>query len=181
MRLVKNTRIKCSRVVNILVFLTATFGVSLAQSSHDIVVSTDFEGNVVEGSIDTLISEIRKGKPVRVGFQLDFNGDKKPDFDHWIDAEYITILNGQVFTQIESIFRQIPRFDIPQIDIIPVDDKWTGIVGTNSKLLNRFVLGPIEFETDENGQPIVTKDIEKALKQREVRTWMVATFWSVPK
>lgn len=172
--------------MNFKILLTVTLlfilsiGASVAQSNYSIVVSTDFEGNVVSGSIEDLITEIRKGKPVRVGFQLDFNKDKEPDFDHWIDAEYITILNGHVFTQIESIFRQIPRAEIPQIDIIPVDDEWTGIVGTNSKLLNRFVLGPFDYETDDAGNPIVTKEVEKALKQREVRTWMVATFWSVP-
>lgn len=167
-------------LLTVTLLLILSIGASVAQSNYSIVVSTDFEGNVVSGSIEDLITEIRKGKPVRVGFQLDFNEDKEPDFDHWIDAEYITILNGHVFTQIESIFRQIPRAEIPQIDIIPVDDEWTGIVGTNSKLLNRFVLGPFDYETDDAGNPIVTKEVEKALKQREVRTWMVATFWSVP-
>jgi len=134
----------------------------------------------VTGSIEKLIAEIRSGKPVRVGYQLDFNNDKEPDFDHWVDAEFITIFNGHVFTQIESIYRQIPRPEIPQIDIIPVDDKWTAILGTNSKLLNRFILGLFDYDIDETGNPIVTKEVEKALKQREVRTWQVATFWSVP-
>lgn len=69
-----------------------------AQDDTHIVLETDFDGNVVKGSKATLIEEIRKGKPVRVWCQLDFNDDKDPDFDHWLDAEFITILKEDVFT-----------------------------------------------------------------------------------
>ncbi len=50
--------------------------------TFDIVLATDFDGNVTEGSKSELIKYIREGKPVRVGWQLDFNEDKEPDFDH---------------------------------------------------------------------------------------------------
>lgn len=146
---------------------------------HKIVLSTNFDGEVISGSKDSLIAEIRKGKSIRYGYQLDFNKDKVADFDHWGPAEFITILGGEVFTQIRNINLQIPNEEIPQIDIIPVNTQWTAILGTNSVLRNRFVYDDIKFELDEEGQPIMTEKIEKDLKIREAYTWKVATFWAV--
>lgn len=144
-----------------------------------ILLETDFEGNVVRGSKQELIQEIRKGKSLRIGWQLDFNKDGEPDFDHWAPAEFITILNEDVFTQIRNINLQVPKLDIPQIDIIPTTTMWTAILGTNSLLKNRFVYGEFEFERDEDGNPIVTEQVEKELAKREVQTWKVATFWVI--
>jgi len=152
-----------------------------AQENYQIVLATDFDGQVVDGSKKVLVEEIRKGKPVRIGWQLDFNEDKVPDFDHWMEAEFITILGEDVFTQIRNINLQIPKKAIPQINIIPVNTMWTGILGTNGLLKNRFVYGEIEYEMDENGNPVMTEKIEKELAKREVQTWKVATFWAVPK
>lgn len=151
------------------------------QCNYEIVLETDFDGNVVNGSKEALIEEIRKGKPVRVGWQLDFNKDKVGDFDHWMDAEFITILKDDVFTQIKNINLQVPKMEIPQIDIIPVNTMWTGIIGTNSLLINRYVYDKLEYEVDTLGNPIVTEKVEKELAKRETRTWEVATFWSVAK
>ncbi len=150
-----------------------------AQENFNIVLATDFDGEVVQGSKLALIHEIRKGKPVRIGWQLDFNKDKKADFDHWADAEFITILDNEVFTQLRNINFQSPKLDVPQIDIIPANTMWTGIVGTNGLLKNRFVYPELKYETDEDGNPIMTNALEKELAKREVRTWKVATFWVV--
>lgn len=171
---------KFSKYIVAIIFLSICIS-GHCQNGFDIIVETNFDGEVVKGSIEELITEVRKGKHVRVGWQLDFNEDKVPDFDHWVDAGFITILNGHVFTQLESIYRQIPKKNIPQVDIIPVNTKWTGVIGTNGKLLNRYVYPELEFEVDENGNPIVTEQVEKELKKREVRTWNVSTFWAVQK
>lgn len=148
-------------------------------SQHHIVLTTDFDGNITEGSKEILISEIRKGKSLRVGYQLDFDKDKIADFDHWAPAEFITILGGEVFTQIRNINYQIPKKDIPQIDIIPVNTKWTAILGTNGILKNRYVYPDLVPSYDEDGNPIVDDKMERELKKREVRTWNVATTWVI--
>jgi len=44
-------------------------------------------------------------------------------------------------------------------------------------LLNRFLLRPVNYDIGKDGIPIVTPEVEKALKQRKVMTWMVATIW----
>ena len=144
-----------------------------------IVLETDFDGKVVRGSKTKLIEEIRKGKAVRIGWQLDFNEDKIADFDHWAEAEFITILGEDVFTQIRNINVQIPKRNQHQVDIIPNNMQWTAILGTNSILKNRKVLEDLEYELDDEGQPIMTERLEKELKMREVQTWKVATFWAI--
>lgn len=159
----------------VLAFITATS----CFSQTNILLHTDFDGTVINGSKEKLIEEIRKGKSVRVGWQLDFNDDQEADFDHWMDAEFITILNGEVFTQIRNINIQAPNLDVPQLDIMPVNTMWTAILGTNSLLKNRYVYPELEFERDEDGNPIVTEEVEKGLKRREVHTWKVATFWAI--
>lgn len=151
------------------------------QQTFKIVLETDFDGNVVSGSKKELIKEIRKGKPVRVGWQLDFDNDNKPDFDHWMDAEFITILDDEVFTQIRNINLQVPKLDIPQVDIISTNTMWTGILGTNGLLINRFVYGELKYDVDTLGNPIMTEELEKELARRETKTWKVATFWVVER
>ena len=44
-----------------------------------------------------------EGESIRIGWQLDFNEDKIPDLEHWIDGKFLTIMNGLVFNQIEPI------------------------------------------------------------------------------
>jgi len=159
--------------------------------SYEIVLATDFDGEVSSGSKEALIKAIRSGQPVRVGYQLDFNQDKEPDFDHWIEATFITILGTEVFTQIDPIFAQGPNISIPQIEIFPGNTRWTAVIGTNGKLLNRYVLEalePVEFVYDET-QDLTEEEqksrfdelMESTEAMKEVKTWKVATFWSVPQ
>ncbi len=148
-------------------------------SQTKILLHTDFEGNVVSGSKEKLIEEIRKGYSVRVGWQLDFNKDGVGDFDHWAPAEFITILGNDVFTQIRNINVQLPYQDKPQVDIIPVNIMWTAILGTNSVLRNRSVYEDLELEYDEEGKAIMDEETEQQMKMREVSSWKVATFWAI--
>lgn len=111
----------------LLFLLYLCVGAISAQSK--IVLETDFDGNVVAGSKAELIKEIRLGKPVWVGYQLDFDEDKVADFDHWAEAEFITILKDEVFTQIRNINVQRPNMDPPHIDIYPGNTMWTAYSG----------------------------------------------------
>lgn len=166
---------KCVFIFLLSLFVTPTF------SQHSIALHTGFSGEVIEGSKQLLIDEIRKGKSVRIGYQLDFNSDGVADFDHWATAEFITILDGEVFTQIRNINIQIPNMKVPQIDIMPNNIMWTAILGTNGLLKNRFVFSDLETEYDENGKQIIDEKMEKELKKREVSTWKVSTFWAIEK
>lgn len=159
--------------------------------SYEIVLSTNFQGEVINGSKQELVKYIREGKPVRVGWQLDFNEDKKPDFDHWSNATFITILGEDVFTQIDPIFAQGPDLEIPQVFIYANPTQWTAILGSNGKLLNRFVLDNSSKPNliFDDSQGITKEEYEIQKKEAEenwqamttVQTWNVATFWSVQK
>lgn len=144
----------------------------LSAQKSKVVLKTNFKGEVEFGSIDRLISKIAEGKEVRIGWQLDFNDDGKSDLEHWIDGDFITMLNGHVFNQIEPIYRQVPKADIPQVKIINSSMQWTGIIGTNGKLISRYIIPDLFLIENED----VRERMEKtaAIKER-----MVATIWVV--
>ena len=168
---------------NIIIGLVSLlFCLTLQSQSYEIVLATDFDGNVTAGSKEALIKEIRMGQPVRIGWQLDFDEDKEANFDHWAEAEFITILGSEVFTQIRNINAQIPNTEIPQIEIIPNNLMWTAILGTNGKLVNRFVMKDLEIGYDDEGNALMTdEEIEQEMGRRTPQTWAVATFWAVPR
>lgn len=160
-----------NKVLLFIAFLFLLLNLMMAQNST-IVLKTNFEGKVEYGAIDSLISKIGEGAEVRIGWQLDFDSDGKSDLEHWIDAQFISVLNGHVFNQIEPIYRQIPNDDIPQILIINSNMKWTAIIGTNGKMLSRYIIPDLELIEDEN--------IRAQMKKRtEIRESIVATIWAI--
>jgi len=103
---------------------------------------------------------------------LDFDGDGKGDIEHWVDATFISILSGEVFHQIDPIYQQIPKSEIPQIEIVQSDWQWTGVIGTNGKLKSRFIIPDLEMIEDEEMR-------NKLAKRAEIKEWMVATTWVI--
>ncbi|WP_036154311.1 hypothetical protein [Maribacter forsetii] len=135
-----------------------------------ILLKTDFDGKVTEGSLKTLIENIEKGESIRIGWQLDFNEDKIPDLEHWIDGEFLTIMNGHVFNQIQPIYAQAPMVEIPQVEISNSPLQWTAIIGTNGKLKSRYIYPDIEKEEDEEER--------KYLQEiTQINERMVQTIW----
>lgn len=159
------------QVILITGFLLALSNWVTAQTNK-VMLKTNFSGKVEYGSIDSLISKIQEGKALRIGWQLDFDENGESDLEHWIDADFISILNGHVFNQITPVYRQIPESNIPQMQIINSSIKWTGIIGTNGKLLNRYIVPDIHLIEDES----VRKQLEKRAKIKE---WTVATIWVI--
>ncbi len=168
----------------ILTFIIASLFLLCEAQTYDIVLATDFEGNVTQGTKEDLIKYSREGKPVRVGYQLDFDGDKMADFDHWVEATFITILKNEVFTHINPIYMQGPDMDIPQILIFPSPTQWTAVLGTNGKLLNRFILNEDLVaklkadtsmeESEKKAQIASLEESQEAMKK--IETWQVALF-----
>jgi len=140
--------------------------------SNEVVLKTNFEGEVVEGSIDRLITKIQEGYELKIGWQLDFDQDGKSDLEHWIDANFISILNGHVFNQLEPIYQQIPKKDIPQVQIVNSSIKWTGIIGTNGKLISRYIIPNLYSIEDKNIREIFEK-------KAEINERIVATIWVI--
>ncbi|MEO1337353.1 MAG: hypothetical protein AAFV29_17045 [Myxococcota bacterium] len=99
-------------------------------------VSTD--GRIVKGSKEALIRAIRSGEPLRVGWALDWDNDKKTDIVHWVDAGFLSLFEGEAFAQIQSIHRQKP---VPGQSRVVLSDQlqhWYGLIGTNGVLEGRM-------------------------------------------
>ena len=95
-------------------------------------------------SIENLIQSIQLGNPLRIGRLPDSNGNNKPQLEYWIDANFITILNGHEFNQIDPINMQISKLDPLQVTIVNSPQMRTTIIGTNGKLLSRFNIPDLE-------------------------------------
>lgn len=138
---------------------------------ENIILKTDTTGKVIYGSIEALIKEIQAGTGIRVAWEFDIDNDGVPEVEHWVDANFLTIMNGHVFNQIQPIYQQIPKFDIPQIAIVASSVMWSAVVGTNGKLLSRFIIPDLDKIEDENVRATYAK-------HAEVTETLTATTWA---
>ncbi|MEL7119645.1 MAG: hypothetical protein AAFO07_09395 [Bacteroidota bacterium] len=145
-------------------------GISNLQAQQQLLLKTDFNGKITKGSIEAVIEAVQEGAKIRVGWQHDIDYDNVPDLEHWVNAEFLSVLKGHVFNQVTPIYRQVPNFDLPQINIVASDMMWTAVVGTNGKLVNRYILPNIEKIEDE----AMRKRAENLVK---VNVDVVATIW----
>ncbi|MEM9722056.1 MAG: hypothetical protein AAGA10_22510 [Bacteroidota bacterium] len=140
------------------------------QAQPETLLETNVEGKVIRGSKEHLITVIQEGYPIRVGWKLDLNQDGIADLEHWVDAEFISILEGEVFTQIETIYAQGPNLQEPQIFISNNSMKWNAIIGTNGKLVSRFIIEDLA-QIENEGQRGLMEELSK------VETMTVETIW----
>ena len=152
----------------LIVFLLVS-GLSIGQETETLL-QTDFDGKVTNGSIENLIRTIKQGNSIRIGWKLDFNDDGIGDLEHWVDANFLSILNRHVFNQIKPIYAQSPNMKTPQIEINNSPMQWTAVIGTNGKLISRYIYSELDKIEDENFR----KQMEMMLKINEE---MVETIW----
>ena len=108
--------------------------------------------------------------PIRVGWQLEF---MTPDtvkseivtLYHWADAGFISVLRGEVFAQIESIYQQGPSLDKnPAIFLVNGEPHgWVSIISTTGVMRQKF-----------KKMTGVSEDMLKKLETSRVKTrWAV--------
>ena len=107
-------------------------------SCPSLLLETDFDGAIVRGSKVAVVAASERGEALRVGWKIDFDGDRKADLSHWSDGKFISVWEGEVFTQVASIHRQRPV--IGQADVLLTEDfaLWHGLLGTNGMLKGRL-------------------------------------------
>ncbi len=157
----------------ILHLVTALFlllGFSI-HAQNEVLLKTDENGKITEGSVENLIQEIRQGARIRVGWQLGRKVDGQYDLEHWADAGFISILKGHVFAQLEAIYQQSPKRDIPQINLVPSQSKWSAVIGTNGVLMSRMIIPDLNLIED----PIL---FERMSKQAEIKQKKAPTIWA---
>ena len=106
-------------------------------SCRNPIYATDLNGNPIYGTKDALISAANRGEPIRIGWGLDFDEDGESELLHWADAAFLTIWEGEVFTQVDGIHTQSPKRGQRDVELREPFVEWRGSIGTNGKLEGR--------------------------------------------
>lgn len=131
---------KYRHLLFVLIVLSA-LGCSQDKNSHEgtnitkdwkLLYKNDKNGNAVFGDKDELISYVRKGHPIKIGWASRRRNDTTKTVEHIVDAEFLTIANGnQIFAQIKPFLAQRPDLtsDTLSMTLLPVQSNW--VLGTN--------------------------------------------------
>ncbi len=94
-----------------------------------LVYHHDAAGQTIYGDKQALIKAVSEARPIRIVWPL------REHFIHVADAGFLTVMNGEVFAQIDGIIRQIP--DQKTRTSIALDAKdqsrWHAIVSTTGE------------------------------------------------
>ena len=104
-----------------------------APTCTGLLFATGFNKEPTHGSKDALIDAVNRGASIRVGWDLDFNGDGTSDLTHWADANFLSIFEGEVFTQIDTINTQRPQRGQADIKLTDTYNGWRGSMGPNGR------------------------------------------------
>jgi len=75
-----------------------------------LIYVNDENGRRIEGDLAKLISLVRKGQPIRIGWTIENSTNKSLRVEHVADAAFITVMSDSVlFAQISPIVGQSPR------------------------------------------------------------------------
>ena len=100
------------------------------------LATIEADGGVSSGTREAVVAAARAGLPLRVGWQI--GPADKPDLEHWQDARFITIFEGQVFAQIGDIHHQFGKRGKAQVDIGKAYSIWNASIGTDGRMMGRL-------------------------------------------
>jgi len=168
-----------NKVITMLLMLATLTVTAQTNNAYNVIYSADKNGTAVNGSLENLIEYVKSGNPIRVGWTLKFPHPatgKLTEMQHWADAGFITVLDGHVFAQINSIYEQAPGFESPPSVYLPQNkpDGWVATIGTTGMVRQKFDVESLRKSLKESGMS--KEEIEKILKQQE--TMNVPTIWA---
>jgi hypothetical protein len=106
-----------------------------------LVYAVDSAGRRTEGEKATLLTAIRAGQPVRVGWTL---GWRRADgvtgaLEHVAQASFLTIHHDEAFAQLAPILGQTPSAREPVVALRPNGNRlWYALLDTTGKLTGYF-------------------------------------------
>ena len=113
-----------------LLFLLSLYVTSFGQQAEwQLVYEHDENGEVLTGSKQALIDAVREGQDVKIGWVI---GAGEKSVEHWAPAQFLTIMNGEVFGQITPILSQNPSFE-QNLITFREGMKWSFIASTSGK------------------------------------------------
>lgn len=134
-----------------LLAVLAPFNALAQQACDGLLYATDFDKQASHGSKDALLAAVNRGEPIRVGWALDFDQDGEADLSHWADAAFLSVWEGEVFTQVDAIHTQTPQQGKGAIALRKPFTEWRGSLGSNGTLEGRFSDGAA-FPSDLSSQ-----------------------------
>ena len=129
------------RLIILIAILMITAGPVVAQQAvgcENPILEVGVDGSIVAGSKSALINMVQRGESIRVGWDRDFDGDGKSDLSHWSAAQFLSVFQGEVATQLQSIHRQTPVRASGQINLPSSLDKWHGLLDSRGVLRGRL-------------------------------------------
>jgi hypothetical protein len=111
------------------------------------LVALDATGRVTGGSKEALRAAALRGDALRVGWRLTFGPGPDDFLQHWADATFVTVFEGETFAQIPPIHRQQPQRGKAHVAFPEGVQIWYASLGTNGRLVGRFGDGGAPQET----------------------------------
>lgn len=102
------------------------------------LLSLDPEGKVVSGSKEAVRNAATRGDALRIGWRITFGKGEHDFVQHWADAAFVTVFEGETFAQISPIHAQSPLFDQAHVVLRDAPQEWRALLGTNGKLVGRL-------------------------------------------
>ncbi len=136
--------IKAMRLVSIAALAAISINAANAQEAQRCphqLYATGFDGEPLGGSKQALIDAVQRGEPIRVGWDIDFDDDGAADLSHWTDASYLSIWEGEVFTQVDAIHRQRPVRGEGDMRLPDDYSEWRASLGTTGEMQGAFSNG----------------------------------------
>ncbi|MBJ7410946.1 MAG: hypothetical protein JHD15_11385 [Phenylobacterium sp.] len=107
-------------------------------SRHLATVEPD--GRVSAGARQAVVDAALSGASLRVGWE--HGARAAPTIVHWQDARFVSIFEGEVFTQVGDTHRQSGVVGQKRIDLSRDPITWRASLGTDGRLLHRFDTDP---------------------------------------
>jgi hypothetical protein len=98
----------------------------------------DAQGKTTTGSRAAVAAAAQRGDQIRVGFRVGRGNGAEDAVTHWVNAGFVSVFEGNVFTQLPVIHQQTP---VPGKSTIRLADKlqdWYASVGTDGMLVSRM-------------------------------------------
>ena len=150
------------------------------QGLYKVVYEADREGKTISGNLENLLSYVRAGNPIRVGWELGQSGPNRILLEHWTDAGFLTIHKGHLFAQINSIYAQgpsAPSVERPSVMMPNAEPNgWVSIIGTTGSMRAKFKIDQKMVNAFKE-MGMSDSEIEKQMKDREKSK--VKTKWAV--
>jgi hypothetical protein len=87
-----------------------------------------------------------RGDELRIGWRVDYGQGAGESLQHWANAAFVTVFEGETFAQIGAIHRQHPQRGKAHVALNEGEQTWHASIGTNGKLVGRFSDGDTPHE-----------------------------------